>query len=259
MQAEGWITDGVTRARVPWGVTLMVGALLIFAAWPASEVQARVGAPREIKKRVKRVKRTLVDIERRLDGFRGRLDELRAETRMLVAETKAARAALASAPSKRGFLPDLRALGPLVRLTTASAARNEIANQLMAGRQRLLFAMAERDENIDRLESLVQRSRRESPEKLPNWTLDGSLITYSADWEAVSVCESSGRWHINTGTFDGGLQFLPTTWIGFGGGELARYAYMATKKEQIAIAERVLAVQGPKAWPNCFRPLPFHF
>jgi hypothetical protein len=89
-------------------------------------------------------------------------------------------------------------------------------------------------------------------------TLNGEIVTYSADWEAVSMCESSGRWHIDS-QFDGGLQFLPVTWLEFGGGEFARYAYEATKIQQIAIAERVLAIQGPKAWPNCFKPLPFGF
>ena len=86
----------------------------------------------------------------------------------------------------------------------------------------------------------------------------GDLITYSADWEEVSMCESSGNWHIDS-HHDGGLQFLPATWLGFGGGEFARYAYQATKNQQIYIAERVLAIQGSGAWPTCFRSLPIHF
>ncbi len=60
-------------------------------------------------------------------------------------------------------------------------------------------------------------------------------------------------------TSNGGLQFHPLTWLGFGGAEFGRYAHQASKIEQIAIAERVLAIQGPGAWPNCFEPLPFHF
>lgn len=74
---------------------------------------------------------------------------------------------------------------------------------------------------------------------------------YTADWDAIAMCESGGNWHINS-TYDGGLQFHPDTWLAYGGGRYARYAYQATREEQIAIAERVLAGQGPGAWPNCF-------
>ncbi|MGH2819312.1 MAG: transglycosylase family protein, partial [Actinomycetota bacterium] len=228
-------------------------------AAPTGAAFAKVGAPRDIKRKVKRVKRELVDIEPKLDALRRTVDDLRRASEGLAAETRAARAELAEAPAERGLLPDFRRLGALVRLQAARSQRNTVANRLLSTRQRTFFVLAERDEQIARIETLVQRSRREGSERLPNWSLDGSLITYSADWEAVSMCESSGRWFVNTGLFDGGLQFLPSTWIGFGGGELARYAHQATKKQQIAIAERVLAVQGPKAWPNCFRPLPFHF
>ena len=74
---------------------------------------------------------------------------------------------------------------------------------------------------------------------------------YTADWDAIAMCESGGNWHINS-TYDGGLQFHPDTWLAYGGGRYARYAYQASREEQIAIAEKVLAGQGPGAWPNCF-------
>jgi hypothetical protein len=74
---------------------------------------------------------------------------------------------------------------------------------------------------------------------------------YNADWDAIAMCESGGNWSINS-TYDGGLQFHPLTWLGYGGGKYAQYAYQATREEQIAIAEKVLAGQGPGAWPNCF-------
>jgi LysM repeat protein len=68
-------------------------------------------------------------------------------------------------------------------------------------------------------------------------------------WDAIAQCESSGNWHINTGNgYYGGLQFLPSTWKAFGGtGNPAD----ASKAEQIAVAERVLAGQGWGAWPTC--------
>ncbi len=73
-----------------------------------------------------------------------------------------------------------------------------------------------------------------------------------ATWDKVAQCESSGDWHINTGNgFYGGLQFTSSTWTSFGGGAYASRADLATKDQQIAIAEKVLAEQGPGAWPVC--------
>ncbi|MDT3399388.1 transglycosylase family protein [Streptomyces sp. B1866] len=71
-------------------------------------------------------------------------------------------------------------------------------------------------------------------------------------WDKVAQCESTGNWHINTGNgFYGGLQFTQSTWSEFGGTKYAPRADLATKDQQIAIAEKVLAVQGPGAWPVC--------
>ncbi|MFG2504568.1 transglycosylase family protein [Streptomyces rubiginosohelvolus] len=71
-------------------------------------------------------------------------------------------------------------------------------------------------------------------------------------WEKVAACESSGNWAINTGNgYYGGLQFSGSTWAAFGGTEYAPRADLATREQQIAIAERVLDGQGPGAWPTC--------
>nr|WP_179723128.1 transglycosylase family protein [Petropleomorpha daqingensis] len=76
------------------------------------------------------------------------------------------------------------------------------------------------------------------------------------DWDAVARCESGGNWAINTGNgYYGGLQFSQSTWNSFGGGAYAPRADLATKSEQITVAERVLDVQGPGAWPTCGRNL----
>jgi resuscitation-promoting factor RpfA len=75
-------------------------------------------------------------------------------------------------------------------------------------------------------------------------------------WDKLAMCESSGQWRINTGNgYFGGLQFLPATWLGFGGGEYAPRADLATREQQIIVAERVLAKQGWGAWPACSRKL----
>jgi resuscitation-promoting factor RpfA len=71
-------------------------------------------------------------------------------------------------------------------------------------------------------------------------------------WDRVAQCESGGNWSINTGNgFQGGLQFTPSTWRGFGGTRFAPSANQASREQQIAVAERVLASQGWNAWPVC--------
>jgi hypothetical protein len=76
-----------------------------------------------------------------------------------------------------------------------------------------------------------------------------------ADWYAIAQCESGGRWDLNSQNgFWGGLQFLPSTWLAYGGGAfdgVGPFPYSAG--QQIAVAERILSGQGPGAWPNCFR------
>ncbi|MEI6699400.1 MAG: transglycosylase family protein [Mycobacteriaceae bacterium] len=83
-----------------------------------------------------------------------------------------------------------------------------------------------------------------------------SQAATDAEWDQVARCESSGNWSINTGNgYHGGLQFSPGTWSSHGGGQFAPAANMASREQQIAIAEQVLATQGKGAWPVCGRGL----
>jgi hypothetical protein len=87
-------------------------------------------------------------------------------------------------------------------------------------------------------------------------TMSGSAQAAVHNWDGVAQCESGGNWHINTGNgYHGGLQFSAGTWRGYGGGSYASRADLASKGQQIAIAERVLAGQGIGAWPVCGRRL----
>jgi resuscitation-promoting factor RpfA len=77
-----------------------------------------------------------------------------------------------------------------------------------------------------------------------------------SEWDAVAQCESGGDWSINTGNgYYGGLQFSASTWAGYGGTQYASTADQASKAQQIAIAEKVLAGQGKGAWPVCGKGL----
>ena len=88
-------------------------------------------------------------------------------------------------------------------------------------------------------------------------TVAGGMATASSAqastvWDRVAACESGGNWSINTGNgYYGGLQFSDRTWDGFGGERYAPTANRATKAQQITIAQKVLASQGPGAWPTC--------
>ncbi|MGK3955066.1 transglycosylase family protein [Arthrobacter sp. R4] len=70
-----------------------------------------------------------------------------------------------------------------------------------------------------------------------------------AMWDKIAQCESGGNWSINTGNgYYGGLQFDIRTWIGSGGGAYAPNASLATKAQQIDIANRVYAQRGLQPW-----------
>ena len=77
-------------------------------------------------------------------------------------------------------------------------------------------------------------------------------------WDQLAQCETGGNWATNTGNgFGGGLQFAHqpswSTWLSFGGGEFAPHPWEASREQQIAVAERVLASSGWGAWPGCTR------
>jgi nucleoid-associated protein YgaU len=73
-----------------------------------------------------------------------------------------------------------------------------------------------------------------------------------AQWDRVANCESGDNWHINTGNgYYGGLQFSASTWTSFDTNNYASRADLASRTQQIDVAEHVLARQGWGAWPVC--------
>lgn len=87
---------------------------------------------------------------------------------------------------------------------------------------------------------------------IPMISASGAQAASVDTWDAVAQCESSGDWSINTGNgYYGGVQFDYGTWVANGGLKYAPRADMATREEQIAIAEVTQARQGWGAWPVC--------
>ncbi|MFH8882476.1 transglycosylase family protein [Streptomyces californicus] len=87
---------------------------------------------------------------------------------------------------------------------------------------------------------------------IPLLGASGAHAADSATWDRVAECESGGTWSADLGNGHyGGLQLSQETWSAYGGTEFAPRADLASRSQQISIAEKVLDDQGPKAWPSC--------
>lgn len=74
-------------------------------------------------------------------------------------------------------------------------------------------------------------------------------MSNEAMWDAIAQCESTGNWSINTGNgYYGGLQFDIPSWLANGGGAYAPNASLATKAQQIAVANTYYAKAGLGPW-----------
>jgi uncharacterized protein YabE (DUF348 family) len=73
-------------------------------------------------------------------------------------------------------------------------------------------------------------------------------------WDRIAQCETGGNWGMHGPMFSGGLGFYNGTWDAFGGRDFAAHAGLASREEQIIVAERVRAGVGIGAW-ECARVL----
>ena len=70
-----------------------------------------------------------------------------------------------------------------------------------------------------------------------------------AMWDQLAMCESSGRWDINTGNgYYGGIQFTTSSWEWMGGNG---YPHQASRAEQIYRGALLWEIQTWAAWPGC--------
>ncbi|MER5790671.1 transglycosylase family protein [Streptomyces sp. NPDC001980] len=83
----------------------------------------------------------------------------------------------------------------------------------------------------------------------------GAVNASAADgstWDQVAECESGGSWSADHGTgYYGGLQISLDDWSKYGGLEYASTPDQASRSQQIAVAEKILADQGTKPWRTC--------
>ncbi|MCX5363011.1 LysM peptidoglycan-binding domain-containing protein [Streptomyces sp. NBC_00124] len=71
-------------------------------------------------------------------------------------------------------------------------------------------------------------------------------------WDQVAKCETDGSWSANKGDgYYGGLKLSQDNWEKYGGLDYATSPDLASRNQQIAVAEKVLADQGVGVWGTC--------
>ncbi|MFF0203539.1 transglycosylase family protein [Streptomyces sp. NPDC005017] len=87
---------------------------------------------------------------------------------------------------------------------------------------------------------------------IPLLGASGASAADASTWDRVAECETGGAWSANDGYGQyGGLRLSQLDWDSYGGLEYAPGPDQASRRQQIAVAERVLADQGVAAWPTC--------
>jgi membrane protein involved in colicin uptake len=137
--------------------------------------------------------------------------------------TRASAPADAAAPSTR--LIDSRR-GPVLAVDSVLAERAAAADRALAAAQAAAAAEAAR---------AAQAAVALQPRT-------------GVNWDAIARCETGGNWRMQGSRFSGGLGFANTTWTGFGGREFAPNAGMASREQQIVVAERVYDRYGLSGW-----------
>ncbi|WP_406455798.1 transglycosylase family protein [Streptomyces sp. NBC_01622] len=83
----------------------------------------------------------------------------------------------------------------------------------------------------------------------------GAAAANAADgttWDKVAECETGGSWSENSGNGHyGGLQITQDDWNKYGGEDYAPTADLASRSQQIAVAEKILDAKGTSAWITC--------
>lgn len=75
------------------------------------------------------------------------------------------------------------------------------------------------------------------------------VAPYRSRFERIARCESTSRWHLDTGNgYFGGIQFTLRSWSWVGG---RGYPHWASKLEQMYRGVRLMRRQGWGAWPVC--------
>ncbi|WP_371791956.1 LysM peptidoglycan-binding domain-containing protein [Streptomyces sp. NBC_01471] len=87
---------------------------------------------------------------------------------------------------------------------------------------------------------------------LPLLASTGAHAADATTWDRVALCESGGIWSADLGNGHyGGLQFSQATWDKYGGGEYAARPDLASRSQQIAVAQKAYVAEGATPWASC--------
>jgi uncharacterized protein YabE (DUF348 family) len=109
--------------------------------------------------------------------------------------------------------------------------------------------------SVTRVVSVGTKSRPVVAAPAPTSSSSGSSsgaginLARAAMWDRIAQCESGGNWSINTGNgYYGGLQFDSQSWLANGGADFAPRADLASRAEQITVANRYYDKAGLGPW-----------
>ncbi|MFK0265744.1 transglycosylase family protein [Streptomyces angustmyceticus] len=87
---------------------------------------------------------------------------------------------------------------------------------------------------------------------LPLLAASGAHAADTTTWDKVAQCESAGVWSAAPGNgYYGGLQLTQELWDNYGGAAYASRPDLASRSQQIAVAESILDHRGPEVWSGC--------
>ncbi len=152
-------------------------------------------------------------------------------------------------PSPEGWSVDTALSAAAAQID--AAARIGIAADRRIVERRLTEIAAEQQAAHTRLEAIEAQP---PPEPAPKPTSGPPGGNAGNAWDRLAQCEAGGDWATNTGNgYSGGLQWHPGTWAAYRAPGDPTQAWQASREQQIAAGERLLAASGGKftAWPGC--------
>ncbi len=87
---------------------------------------------------------------------------------------------------------------------------------------------------------------------IPLLTSGAAHAATAPTWDRVAGCETGGQWSADRddGLY-GGLDLTQNVWERYGGTAYADSPDLASRQEQIAVAQRLLDARGPGYWTGC--------
>ncbi|MFF1442903.1 transglycosylase family protein [Streptomyces sp. NPDC058295] len=87
---------------------------------------------------------------------------------------------------------------------------------------------------------------------IPLLAASGASAADGTVWDKVAQCETGGSWSADEGGGEyGGLSLTQKDWEANGGLDYATSPDLASRSQQIAVAQKVLAAEGIGAWGTC--------